>query len=103
MVGGTRTIPMTAARRDIQRTCIGIYGVLPAFLPLVEVRQRRQQTRILIRLLIQKLDGVALNNGQTLAGELELHEVGDTVTLSVLRGGSSQEIKVVLGARPPGA
>jgi putative serine protease PepD len=52
--------------------------------------------------IIQKLDGVDLNNGRTLAGELELHEVGDTVTLSVLRGGSSQEIKVVLGARPPG-
>jgi putative serine protease PepD len=52
--------------------------------------------------IIQKVDGVDLNNGQTLAGQLELHEVGDTVTLSVLRGGNAQELKVTLGARPPG-
>jgi putative serine protease PepD len=52
--------------------------------------------------IIQKVDGVSLNNGQTLAGVLELHEVGDTVTLSVLRNGAGQDLKVVLGERPPG-
>jgi putative serine protease PepD len=52
--------------------------------------------------IIQKVDGVSLNNGQTLAGVLELHEVGDTVTLSVLRNGGSQEVPVVLGERPAG-
>ena len=53
--------------------------------------------------LIQKIDGVELRNGQTLAGQLELHEVGDQVTLTVLRGGGTQDLKVTLGARPPGA
>ncbi|HVC99565.1 MAG TPA: trypsin-like peptidase domain-containing protein [Candidatus Dormibacteraeota bacterium] len=52
--------------------------------------------------IIQKVDGVELNNGQTLAGQLELHEVGDTVTLTILRGSSDQNLKVTLGARPAG-
>jgi putative serine protease PepD len=52
--------------------------------------------------IIQKVDGLELNDGQTLAGQLELHEVGDSVTLSVLSGGSARDLKVVLGARPQG-
>jgi putative serine protease PepD len=52
--------------------------------------------------IIQKVDGIALNNGQTLAGVLQLHEVGDHVKLTILRAGSTQELDVTLGARPLG-
>ena len=53
--------------------------------------------------IIQKVDGIVLNNGQTLAGVLQLHEVGDHVKITILRGGSTQDLDVTLGARPPGA
>jgi putative serine protease PepD len=52
--------------------------------------------------IIQKVDGVTLNNGQTLAGVLQLHEVGDQVKMTVLRSGSTQDLTVTLAARPPG-
>jgi S1-C subfamily serine protease len=52
--------------------------------------------------IIQKVDGIALNNGQTLAGVLQVHEVGDHVKMTILRGGSSQDFDVTLAARPPG-
>jgi len=50
--------------------------------------------------IIQKVDGVELRNGQTLAGVLQLHEVGDAVTLTIFRGGTTQEVKVTLAERP---
>ena len=52
--------------------------------------------------IIQKVDGIALNNGQTLAGVLQLHEVGDHVKLTILRAGSTRDIDVTLAARPAG-
>jgi S1-C subfamily serine protease len=52
--------------------------------------------------VIEKVDGVALNNGQTLGGVIQIHNPGDQVTLTVLRGGSTQEIKATLGDRPAG-
>ena len=52
--------------------------------------------------IIQKVDGVSLNNGQTLAGVLQLHEVGDHVKLTILRAGSTSIFDVVLADRPPG-
>jgi len=53
--------------------------------------------------IIQKVDGIDLNNGQTLAGVLQLHEVGDHVKLTILRDGSTHDVDVTLAARPPGA
>ena len=50
--------------------------------------------------VVQKFDGVSLNNGQTLAGVLQLHNPGDTVKLTVLRGGSTQELTATLADRP---
>jgi putative serine protease PepD len=52
--------------------------------------------------IIQKVDGIALNNGQTLAGVLQLHEVGDHVKLTILSGGSTHDVDVTLAARPGG-
>ncbi len=52
--------------------------------------------------IIQKVDGIALINGQTLAGVLQLHEVGDHVKLTILRGGSTRDVDVTLAARPAG-
>jgi putative serine protease PepD len=52
--------------------------------------------------IIQKVDGIALNNGQTLAGVLQLHEVGDHVKLTILRAGSTRDLDVTLAARPAG-
>ena len=52
--------------------------------------------------VIEKVDGVDLANGQTLGGLIQIHNPGDQVTLTVLRGGSTQDVKVTLGDRPPG-
>jgi S1-C subfamily serine protease len=53
--------------------------------------------------VIEKVDGVDLTNGQTLGGQIQIHNPGDQVTLTVLRGGSTTDLKVTLGDRPAGA
>jgi S1-C subfamily serine protease len=53
--------------------------------------------------VIEKVDGVALTNGQTLGGQIQIHNPGDQVTLTVLRSGSTQDLRVTLGDRPAGA
>ncbi len=50
--------------------------------------------------VIERVDGVDLNNGQTLGGVLQLHDPGDTVTMTVLRGGTPITLSVTLGNRP---
>lgn len=47
--------------------------------------------------VIEKVDGVALVNGQTLPGLLEIHDPGQKVTLTVLRGSSTTDVQVTLG------
>ena len=49
--------------------------------------------------VIEKVDGVDLNNGQTLGGALELKDPGDTVTMSGLRSGASKTFSVTLANR----
>ncbi len=50
--------------------------------------------------VIQKVDGLDLNNGQTLGGVLQLHNPGDRVKVTIVRGTSSIEIEVTLTDRP---
>jgi S1-C subfamily serine protease len=50
--------------------------------------------------VIEKVDGVDLNNGQTLGGQLQLHNPGEQVTITVLRAGATVDVKVTLGDRP---
>jgi len=50
--------------------------------------------------VIEKVDGVDLNNGQTLGGVLQLHSPGDQVKLNGLRGTSAMDFTVTLGDRP---
>ncbi len=50
--------------------------------------------------VIEAVDGVDLNNGQTLGGVLQLHDPGDTVSMTVLRGGAPVVLTVSLGDRP---
>lgn len=50
--------------------------------------------------MIEGVDGVTLNNGQTLGGVLQLHNPGDQVTLTVERNGSTTTLKATLAARP---
>ena len=52
--------------------------------------------------VIQKVDHTDLNNGQTLGGVLQLHNPGDTVKMTALRQGSTVDLSVTLGDRPPG-
>jgi S1-C subfamily serine protease len=55
---------------------------------------------------IQAEDLIVSLNGKSLEGESALidliaeHEVGDTVTLTLYRGGTAMDVKVVLGKRP---
>ena len=47
--------------------------------------------------LIVKFDGQDIANAQDLAGELNKHRAGDTVTVTVFRGRRSMDFKVTLG------
>ena len=50
--------------------------------------------------VIERVDGVQLNNGETLGGVLQLHNPGDAVTLTTLRGGATVDLRATLGDRP---
>jgi putative serine protease PepD len=49
--------------------------------------------------LIEKVDGVDLNNGQTLGGAIQPHGPGDRVELTVLRGSSTMTVSLTLADR----
>ena len=49
--------------------------------------------------VIEKIDDVELNNGQTLGGAIQLHAPGDTVQLTVLRAGSTTTLPLTLADR----
>jgi S1-C subfamily serine protease len=49
--------------------------------------------------LIEKVDSVELNNGQTLGGAIQTHAPGETVQLTVLRGGSPTTVPLTLADR----
>ncbi|MGH7765475.1 MAG: S1C family serine protease [Candidatus Dormibacteraceae bacterium] len=53
--------------------------------------------------VIQKVDGVDLNNGETLGGVIQPHAPGDTVQLSVLRNGTTSTLPLTLADRPAAA
>jgi putative serine protease PepD len=50
--------------------------------------------------VIQRVDGIELNNGQTLGGVLQVHNPGDRVKLTVVRGTSTLDLDVTLADRP---
>jgi S1-C subfamily serine protease len=49
--------------------------------------------------LIEKVDSVELNNGQTLGGVIQTHAPGETVQLTVLRGGTTTTLPLTLADR----
>lgn len=50
--------------------------------------------------IITALDGTAIDEGHSLRSILFQHQAGDVVTLSILRGGSTQSLKLTLSTRP---
>jgi len=50
--------------------------------------------------VIEKVDGVDLNNGETLGGVIQPHAPGDTVQLTVLRSGTTTTVPLTLADRP---
>jgi serine protease Do len=50
--------------------------------------------------IITKIDGIAIDQGTSLTSILDKDQVGQTVTLTVLRQGKTSTIKAVLGATP---
>ena len=50
--------------------------------------------------VIEQVDGVALNNGQTLGGLIQLHSPGDKIQLTITRGANKLSIALTLGDRP---
>ncbi len=50
--------------------------------------------------MITAIDGKALTSVDDLSAYINTKNVGDTVTLSILRGGSTVSVQVTLGARP---
>jgi putative serine protease PepD len=51
--------------------------------------------------VIQRVQGVELNNGMTLGGALQVHSAGEQLSISIKRGGSLSEVSVKLAAQPP--
>ncbi len=52
--------------------------------------------------IITKLDGQAVGTDNPLASVLMTHKVGDTVSVTYIRGGSASTVKVTLTQRPAG-
>lgn len=50
--------------------------------------------------VIEKIDATDLNNGQTLGGVLQLHNPGDVVRMTLLRGSATSTVTVTLSDRP---
>jgi serine protease Do len=50
--------------------------------------------------IITKVDGTAINQSTSLTSVLDKHSVGDKVTLTVVRGGKTQDVDVTLGSAP---
>ena len=50
--------------------------------------------------VVTKIDGVDVESGVDLRGELDRHEPGESVTLTVTRGGGEETLTVTLGTRP---
>jgi len=49
--------------------------------------------------LIEKVDSVELNNGQTLGGAIQTHAPGETIQLTVLRNGTTTTVPLTLADR----
>jgi S1-C subfamily serine protease len=52
--------------------------------------------------VIEAIDGKAVTSAEDLAAAVMQHKSGDTVTVTVLRGGSTQQLKATLRQRPSG-
>ncbi len=50
--------------------------------------------------ILEAVDGVEIDNGQTLGGLIQSHKVGETVNFTVKRGGSVVHLNAVLADRP---
>src|SRR5215218_654745 len=50
--------------------------------------------------VVTKIDGVDVESGVDLRGEHDRHEPGESVTLTVTRGGGEETLTVTLGTRP---
>ena len=46
------------------------------------------------------IDGQSVDSSQSLVANVHAHKVGDAVTLTVVRGGTRQDVKITLAARP---
>ncbi|HET7034810.1 MAG TPA: trypsin-like peptidase domain-containing protein [Thermomicrobiaceae bacterium] len=53
--------------------------------------------------VVTEVDGKPLTTDSSFAEAIESHDVGDVITLTVLRDGQSQQIPVTLGQRPAGS
>jgi putative serine protease PepD len=50
--------------------------------------------------VIQRVQGVDLNNGMTLGGALQIHSAGDQLSITIKRGSSLSDVSVKLAAQP---
>jgi putative serine protease PepD len=75
------------------------YGVI---VQTVEASSAADRAGIRAGDVIEKIDGVDLNNGETLGGLIQLHAPGDRIKITVLRGSSTQDLVATLTDGPPG-
>ena len=52
--------------------------------------------------VITAIDGTAVTSAEQLAAAIMQHKPGDTVTVTVVRDGSTQQLKATLSQRPSG-
>ena len=53
--------------------------------------------------IITKIDGVVIDQSNSLSAAINKHAVGDKVTLSIIRGGKTQTVTATLDAAPTGS
>ena len=50
--------------------------------------------------IVVSIDGVTLDNGQTIGGVIQAHKVGDRISLSLKRGSQTMNVSLTLAERP---
>ena len=60
----------------------------------------QNQTYVLGGDVIQAVDGTEVTSAEELAAAITEHQPGDEITLTVVRDGSTQQVKATLAERP---
>ncbi len=89
------------ATRDVSLGGYGLYSYYYTYPRVTEVDENSPAAEAGIKVgdVILDIEGVSVNGGNSLASILYTHSIGDTITVTVLRGNSNIELQVTLAER----